>query len=587
MIDLPDHMPDLRRLKALYSVIFVMIAAIIARLWYLQVVKGPEYAAASATRSVKTIPRVAPRGIIVDCKGRVLATSRPKFVVSIAPDDVKKNPLVLGKLAELLKLPEEDLRDRLTPMMSARGSARYDPVPLVRDVNIETLAGIEERRLDLPGVLVTRDPVRYYNDGGLCTHLLGVTRSITAEKLQKLRDQGYRPGDYVGTFGLEAYYDAELRGQAGGTDIVVDAHGRMQRSLGQRAPIPGQTLQLALDLDLQRVAADGLRAGGKPGAVVALDPNTGGVLALASYPTYDLNRYGTDIKAMSHDPMAPMINRASGSAFPCGSTFKLVTAAAGLETGAISTGTYAYCPGYLIRNHQRFGCLEHHGSVGFYRAIGESCNVYFYNAALRTGCEALGAMAKRFGLGQKTGIDLPDDKKGLVPTPDWKRKHVHMPWFPGDTINMAIGQGMVLVSPLQLANYTAALANGGTLYRPHLVNQIIDPVKHVARTIEPVVQGTLGLQPGNLRAIVAGMELTMRGRGTAAACALPGLTVAGKTGTVQIRRGVPNNAMFVCFAPVEHPRIAIAVLVQGGGFGAESAAPIARKMLAQYFHIGH
>ncbi len=592
MIDLPDHIPNLRRLKAFYVVIFVLLSVIIARLWYLQVVQGPELAQESTLQQIRMIRRVAPRGVIEDRSHHVLATSRTKFVVSVTPNDIKKNPQVLPRLAQLLGVSADDLQQTVQNALTS-GVARFDQVPLIRDIDIETLSRLEENRLDLPGVLVTRDPVRYYSDDGMCTHILGVTRPIDADTLKRLGGKGYHGGDYVGVSGLERTYEHDLRGAAGHTDIAVDARGRMQRSLGDTSAVPGKTLRLALDLGLQQVAykalkeqfdGKGVASGHHPGAVVALDPNTGGVLAFVSMPGYDLNSYGKSYGALLKDPFKPLINRASGSAYPCGSPFKLVTAAAGLESGSISTSSWYYCPGYLMLGRRRFRCDEIHHDVDFYRAIGASCNVFFFHTAERTEKDNIAAMAKRFGLGQKTDIDLPSDKAGLVPTPEWKRKHKLGGWYRGDTLNMSIGQGFVQASPLQLADFAAALANGGTLWRPHLVSAIIDPVTGKVQPIKPEPRGSLGLSPANRNAIVEGMRHALLPGGTAAASAIPGLSIAGKTGTVQIKKGV-DNAVFICFAPIENPRIAIAVLVEGGGYGAQTAAPIARRMLAQFFHI--
>lgn len=587
MIDLPDHIADLRRLKSLFALIFLMLLVIVTRLWYLQVVMGAELAQESAAQQLRRVRRVAARGLIVDRNNRILATNRPKFVVSLSPDSARKNPLVLPQLADLLHQPLSGLLDKLNE--AGGGPARYDAVPLARGVDIEILSRIEEHRMDLPGVLVTRDPVRWYNDEGLCTHVLGVTRPISREKLMMMSKAGYHGGDNIGVFGLEDYYERELRGADGGTDTMVDARGRMQRSLMEHPSTPGKTLELSLDLNLQRVAVKALQEqfGNKQraGAIVAEDPDTGEIIALASSPTFDLNSYGEKVAELTHNSHKPFLNRASGSAYPCGSPFKLVTAAAGLETSVISTGSRDYCPGYARLGNRRFHCDEVHGSVDFYRAIGESCNVFFFHAAQSVGVERLGYWARNFGLGERTGIDLPADRKGLVPSPEWKMKRKRAgSWMKGDTLNMAIGQGGVQVSPLQLVNFTSALANGGTLWRPHLVSAIKDPVTGRVQRIEPEAKGQLGLSRRHLEAIRKGMRQALLPHGTAFGSAIPGLAVAGKTGTVQIKKGV-NNAVFVCFAPYSHPRIAVAVLIEGGGYGAQTAAPIARRLLVQYFRV--
>lgn len=609
MISLPDHIPDLRRLNGFRAVIIVILIVIVIRLWFLQLVKGPELAEMSQTQSVKTIRRVAPRGTIMDTKGRIIATNRLKFVVSMSPDDVKKHPETLARLAPLLHTTEEALHDKVIPprlilpdkKVIVRGKP-FDPVSLDRDVNIETLSQIEEQRLDMPGLIVTRDPVRYYKDSTACAHILGFTGLISYDQLSSPRFSEYNGGDFVGKDGLEAYYETELKGQDGGENVTVDARGRMLRKLGEEPPKPGHTLHLSVDLDLQHLAYDLLKEqydgknklhpGQHTGAVVALNPNNGEVLAMVSMPSYDVNNYAANYTATTNNKTRPFFNRATSAAQPCGSPFKLITAAAGLETGNAGQWTTYYCPGYKrLGRRSIFRCDEVHGNTAFEKAIGASCNVYFYNVGENVGPQTLADWAGVFGLGKKTGIDLMADNAGSVSSLERRRKRAKKRsdavWYPGQTLNMSIGQGELRVTPLQLADYTSALANGGTIWRPHLVHSIEDPADTSAqriRNIEPEARGKLGLKPENQRLIVSGMQRAMQRGGTAYACAIPGLDIAGKTGTAEITGTKMRNSMFVCFAPVDHPQIAIAVMVEGGGFGSETAAPIARRLLAQYFH---
>jgi penicillin-binding protein 2 len=594
MIDRPDHIPNLSRLRVLYALICVMLGVIVVRLWVVQIVKGPELAQESQTQQVRRIRRVGARGLIEDRKGRMLASSRPKFVISITPDDARKNPQVVEALAPLLDTTVGDLNDRIDV---GRKLSRYDPVPLQRDVDIKVLSRIEEQRMDLPGVLLTREPVRYYMDNMLCTHVLGITgpipKNTNKDLLAKLTAQGYHNGDYIGIEGLERTYEQELRGQDGGTDVAVDARGRILKTLGEVPAIPGHTLKLGLDLDVQRVAWQALKeqfdSKGTPGAAVAIDPNDGSVLAMVSMPTYDLNTYYAHINQLLADKTnVPMVNRAIASVYPSGSPFKLITAAAGLETGTTTTDTSDYCSGGIHLGRLPFRCDEVHGAVAFYRAIGASCNVFFYHTAQRAMAkdpDSLPHWARQFGLGQKTGIDLPGERRGHVPDRAWKRKVFHDGWRLGDTYNMAIGQGSVQTSPLQLCNYTAGLANGGTLWKPHLVKEIIDPVDGSSHRVEPEVHLKMGLQPQNRAAIVEGMCRAVSPGGTAYGAEIPGIPIAGKTGTAQAPKNgkAHNNSVFICFAPVEHPKIAIAVLVEGGGYGAAVAVPIAHRMLVQFF----
>ncbi len=591
MLSVPEYRPDLRRIHVLSGLIVALLIALALRLWLLQIVDGGELAELSKTQRTRLIRRIAARGVILDAKGRELAANRPHYVVSVLPDELKKNPQLLPRLAELLHTPAKDLQEQI----DANRTTLFDPVPLMEDVDVALLTQIEEQRLDLPGVLITKDPKRFYVDKKLCTHVLGVTRPINAERLAKLKEQDYHGGDLLGVTGLEAQYETELRGRDGGQTIEVDAKGRMIHTLDEIKPTPGHNLKLTLDQDLQQATYSALNdelAKGHPCSAVAIDPNDGAVLAFVSMPSYDLNDYGKNYNALLKDPNKPLITRASQTAYPCGSPFKLITAAAGLETGKIVRSSPIYCPGFIYEG-RRWNCdvRSGHGSLALTRAIAASCDVFFWRTAQRVGKDALAEWAHHFGFGTPTGIDLPPsvDAKGRIPTPLWKRKARRGGWVEGDLLNMAIGQGDVGVTPLQLCNATAALANGGDVLRPQLVRAVIDisdGKPTVTRRLQREVRRKLTMSAENRNAIVAGMEQVVREHGTAAGFHIPGVSIAGKTGTAEVfRHGkkAPNNAFFVCFAPVDHPKIAIAVAVEGGGFGAVAAAPIARQMLLQYF----
>lgn len=591
MIAPPDYIPDYRRLHIFYAIMASLLMVIVIRLWYLQIVKGPELAAESVIRRTRTVRRLAARGSIEDTNGRVLATNRFRFVVSVVPFELKRNPEVAPRLARMLHRTTTDLTDQiaddaLTP---------FDPVPVADDVDIALLSQIEEQQLDLPGVVITRDPERYYTDNRFCTHVLGITGRVTREQITNLHAAGYQNGDYIGTEGLEMTFESELRGTDGGQVVAVNAKGRVLENLTDVPPVPGHTVRLTLDYDLQKVALDSLMEEltrtGHPGSAVAIDPSTGAVLALASAPSYDLNTYRHDIGKLLKDPQKPLIDRAVNSPQPCGSTFKLVTAAAGLEARDIAPGSRIYCPGSLRLGNRTFHCDKRsgHGSLTLEDAIGQSCDVYFWRVAQRVGEEALVKWAHRFGLGESTDIDLPPTRaaKGLIPTPDWKQTTKRGPWMQGDLLNMSIGQGYVGVTTLQLANYTAALANGGTLWRPQLVRETRDvsgPRPQILSTLQPQEKGNLGIRKETCAAIIEGMHRVFQKHGTAEACAIPGLEMAGKTGTAQVTY-TEDNSVFVCFAPLDHPTIAIAVLVEKGGHGSDVAAPIARRMINQYLHL--
>jgi len=550
---------------------------------------------------------MAPRGQIVDRNGHVLASNRQQIVISVVPEELPKDPRereeVLIRLASLLEVTPESLKETLARNIQNR----FDPVKVAIDVDIGLLTRIEEQRARLPGVLVEQEPLRYYPDGALFGHLLGQMGEISPDELKARRREGYRPGDFCGKLGLERAYDPFLRGTDGGQKVEVDARGRMRRVLSHLDPIPGATLRLTIDYNLQKAAYEALTpwaAKGKPGAAVALDPQTGAVLALVSVPSYDPNLFvrgisARDWKQLQNDPGLPQINRAINSAYAPGSTFKVITAAAGLETGKIDPEERVYCRGSISLGRWRKRCHKRggHGSVRLNTAIARSCDVYFYRLGQRLGPEKLALFARRFGLGQRTGIDLLRDgepqieRDGIVPDPAYKAARQLGPWVPGETVDYAIGQAMLTCTPIQMCNVAAALANGGTLYRPQLVDTITtydrEHRSHVVRHLTPQPIKQLGISPRTRDIIVQGMISVMRPGGTASSSAIPGLSIAGKTGTAEMyKKGKRvDNAWFIAFAPVEKPRIAVCVFVETGGHGGAVAAPIARKLIAQYLHI--
>lgn len=603
IVDLPEPLPDRTRVRVFAATIAVGLLALLARLWYLQIAHGSELQEASRINQRRLIRRVPPRGQIEDRAGRILATNRRQIVVSVVPEEIERNPNTLPLLASLLNRPLQELeetirREKVTP---------FDSVRLAVDVDVATATRIEEQRLNLPGVLIGPEPIRHYPDGPLFGHLLGQMGEIPPDELRARRPEGYRPGDYCGKLGLERAYDPYLRGTNGGRLIEVDARGRMRRELNSTEPLPGATLTLTLDKELQKVAYQELQAQaakGRPGAAVALDPNTGAVLALASVPSYDPNLFVNGItranwKKIQDNPLLPQINRAINSAYAPGSTFKVITAAAGLETGLTGPYDRAYCRGVMFvgrwpkRCHRRRG----HGSVNLNEALARSCDIFFYQLGQRLGPERMAKYARLFGLGTRTGIDLlrPGDpqieRDGIVPDPAWKAARHRGPWYGGETVDYAIGQAMLACTPLQMCNVAAAIANGGTLYRPQLVQRIVQHDAQnrpqVVRQLQPEIMGRLGLSDRTLEIIRQGMRSVMTPGGTAAHMAIPGVAVAGKTGTAEVVRNgrKVDNAWFIAYAPADRPRIAVCVFVETGGHGGTTAAPIARKIIAKHLKV--
>jgi penicillin-binding protein 2 len=595
-----------RGLRLLAAGMAVAFAIFLVRLVQLQVVQGDEHLQRSQRNSIRTERLTAPRGEILDRKGRVLATTRPAFHLEVVPSELRDPPRTLAVLALLLGDEPERLR---ASFGEPRGRARFQPLRLSDDLDFERLARVESHRHALPGVLTEVRPYRQYPHGALAAHLLGSLGEVSPTQLESERFEDYRPGDVVGKSGVEAQLEPFLRGRAGGRNVVVDVAGREVEVLDRVEPRPGARVVLALDLDLQRVAEEALAASAPPGepvsgAVVALDPRDGGVLALASLPSYDPNAFSGRVdtvvwRSLTSDPMKPLQNRALSGQYPPGSTYKAYVAAAALEEKLRAPKTTVFCPGGFAFGNRTYRCWKRggHGTVGLLRSLMESCDVYYYRAGLDLGIDRMAEYVKSFGLGAVTGIGLDGEQPGLVPTTAWKQRRFGQAWMPGETVSASIGQGYNLLTPLQLAVSYAAIANGGHVMRPRLVLEVVDPGGAVtpqpAREIRrvPVSDANLALVREGLHAVVDAPS------GTGARARVAGLEVAGKTGTAQVVRlektagktglAIPrpyrDHAWFASFAPADAPEIVVAVLVEHGGGGGSNAAPIAQKVLQRWW----
>jgi penicillin-binding protein 2 len=580
--------PQVPHFKLYVAVIVLGFAALVLRLWYLQIAMGEQLLAQSESNRKRFIRLFAPRGMIVDRAGRTLAMNRPEFVVSIIPAEVGNDDSVLHRLSQILEMP---LADILQVVDNAKQRAqRLYPVPLATGISLEVVTRIEENRLWLRGVDVSPQPIRWYPEGKLASHLLGMLGEVDAKELQTLREAGVSPGEYVGKMGVERVQEVWLHGKAGGKWVEVDARGRQRREIEEVPAEQGATVMLTIDKRLQRAAEEAF--GNRVGAVVAVDPRTGEVLLLASFPRFDPNAFARGVKPhvwreIANNPLHPLQNRAIGSRYPPGSTFKIVTAAAGLHFGAITPHTGFYCPGALQLGKWRFRCHRRHNATDFIKAIAASCDVYFYQTGLRLGMPRLAEMSHAFGLGELTGIDLVGESKGNIPTPEWKKKRYKQSWYDGDTVNASIGQGFVQTTPLQMALVAAAVANRGTVMKPFVVKRVIRPDGTTIDT-PPTVLKQIPLTPEQWRWIEEGMRAAVAGRGgTAHAANIPGIPVAGKTGTAEDPPRHKPHAWFICYAPMDNPRIALAVVVEQGGHGGAVAAPIARHILETFFGITH
>jgi len=555
--------------------------------WMLQV-HGHEAASQAAERNrIKTVPLIAPRGKILDRDGRVIVDNQPAFSVMLSRENLRMEHIDV--IAAGLNLDADDIRTRLKRFASR---PKYYPLILKQDLDPSELAFVESHRdrNTFPELELEQSPRRLYPRGGLAGHVIGYVGEVSDQELNSAEFAKYTQGDFVGQAGLERQYNDLLKGVDGQKRVVVDSLGR-ERPLDQsgtsdKEATPGQTLQLSLDLDLQAVAELSLE--GKIGAVVALDPRNGEVLAMASRPSYDPNAFEGGIgrqqwKDLMANPDKPMMNRAIQEQSAPGSTYKPFVSLAGLETGTLDPGYTVHCNGGATFFGHYYHCDLHtgHGTLDLHRAIVHSCDVYFYTVGNRIGVDNIAKYAEMAGLGRKTGVDLPGEAEGLVPSTRWKVRTMHEKWYAGDTISVAVGQGQVLVTPVQLAAAVGGLSEGGVWYRPHLVK---------GERVEPRQDD---LNPDDVSTIISAMCGVVNEGGTGAPAQIPGIEVCGKTGTAQrvsldLRKSGKlgdegkDNAWFVGFAPRQNPEIVVAALIEGGGWGA-STSPTVRDVIKAYF----
>lgn len=574
------------RLIYLMGIIAVSFFILLMRIGYLQILRGDYFRACALENSIQLIPISAPRGMIFDRHGEILVKSRPLFNVAIIRG--KLNQEMLNKtcagLVRILDLPELELKEKI---LKARNYP-FRPAIMAKDVDIDKVAMIEENKFNLPGVIIQAEPFRTYVHGELAAHVLGYLGEIGPRELTKLSKKGYEAGDVVGKFGLEKFYDQYLRGEEGGRQIEVNARGERLRSLGLRYPIEGRNLTLTIDKGIQMKAEEVL--GENRGVVVVMEVASGEILALVSSPGFDPNLFlasnkAPQLTALLKDPLCPFLSRTTQAQYPPGSLFKIIVALAALEGGLVDPRTSIYCPGHWYLGNHEFKCWnqEGHGRVDLISAITHSCNVFFYQLGQKVGVKRLSHFAQLFGLGEESGIDLLGEKGGLVPTPDWKRRTLGDRWYSGDTVNLSIGQSFILVTPLQMAGLMGAVANGGRLYRPHLVKEIRTSSGKPVTSFGPELRREIHLSKYSLRLLRQGLEGVVR-EGTGQASYLSGLKVAGKTGTAENPHG-KNHAWFASYAPAENPRVAIVVLVEHGGMGGGVAAPMARPILEEIFSL--
>ncbi len=582
-----------RRLPLLAAFIVLFVVVLLGRLWYLQAVKGEYYQDLAESNRIRPVKLRPPRGIIYDRYGRPLVESVLTFDVSLVPEDAPDLDATINKLSALIKVTPSAVHAALDDAASIR--TKYEPVKVREEAPWDQVALIEAHQDELSGTIIEPEHRRHYPYGGLASHQLGYIGKVSqAQRKKEQTDMGL----LIGQGGLEKVYDKYLRGVAGRRMIQVNAAGRKVKDLGIEEPRPGTDLYLTLDLDVQKAAEDAL--GDRAGAVVALDPNTGEILALASHPNYDPNLFPRGIEPkdwvrLMNDPSHPLYNRAIQSVYPPGSTFKIIVALAGLETGVIKLDEKITCRGGLWLGKHQFRCWkkEGHGPISFHDALVSSCDVYFYTMGDRIGWDKVAEYARMLGYGSLTGILMPDEKPGLIPTTEWKKKRTGEPWRTADSYINSIGQGFVLVSPIQAAQMMSVVANGGTFYRPSLVKTSRNRETGEVQTFQSERRKRIELDDAVLAELRrALLGVTSEPGGTAHGAATPLASVAGKTGTAQViaqkvpGRGVTKNtqdhAWFVGYAPADKPKIAVAVVVEHGGHGGAAAAPIAKKVIEAF-----
>ncbi|GAB6158220.1 penicillin-binding protein 2 [Desulfotomaculum varum] len=641
-----------KKTRVLLCLIVAIFVVLIGRLAYMQLLETQRFETLAKQNHMRLNPIIAPRGEIYDRKGVKIVGNKPVYTVSLVYLGLKDTDRVVNRVAAILGMDPGEIMKKLEEQQLRL----YQPVRLATDVPLETITILEEQRLDLPGVVIDVEPVRSYPFKSMLAHVLGYVQEIKQEQLKKNQDKGYRLGDMYGQDGLENAFEPYLRGQDGARQVEVDAQARPVRDLGIKEPVPGNNLVLTIDAELQKTAEASLekqvllmRKQGyeaKGGATVMIDVRTGAVRAMASYPTYDPAIW---IKGLSQKQWEDL--QKSGALpnrvlqlYPPASTFKMILAVAGVDTGKVDPSWSIADPGYYHFGDRAFNDWKPggHGRVDMRKAISESCDTYFWHLGHRLlGVDLIGKYARKFGLGERTGIEIPGEPAGVVPTPDYKYKRnkayldaIYGPkfkaveekyksllesagdpaereklekakqrelravqnqydqykwdldWQVYDTLNMSIGQGYNLYTPLQLANYIAAIANNGTLWKPYLVERIVSPEGKIIKEFQPQKIGQVDVKPEALQVAREGMRMvTTVGTAAGIFSGFP-VEVAGKTGTGEVF-GHDNHALFVAFAPYDKPEVAVATVIDYGGHGGSAAGPVARDLFAAYFGVAN
>lgn len=567
----------------------LVIAVLIGRAAYLQIYQGEYYAGLADGNRIRIVPSMAPRGTFYDRNGELLVTNRPGFSVSLLPLTAPISDDVIARLSDLLKVPTDEIKTKIA------GHSGFNPIRIKTDVTPDIVSIIEEQKSQYPGVVIEVTPIRDYILKQEGAHTFGYVSEINDTELEKMKDEGYKSGDIIGKFGIEKIYDKELRGENGGQQVEVDVSGKPVQILGRKEPVPGDDLELTIDIKLQQAAEKAVdeqltQIGAHAAAAVVMNPQTGEILAMVSRPAFDPNLFAHGISSkdwnqLNNNPYHPMDNKTITGEYPPGSTFKIVTGTAALTEGVVTPDEQIFDSGHhwIIPKGNADG--EALGWLNFRSALAHSDNVYFYEMGNRLGIDRLEKYARMFGLGAKTGIDLPYEASGLVANRRYKEKNFDDgEWYLSETFDAAIGQGFNLVTPLQAAMVMGEIAADGKRYKPHVVNRIIAPDGSVVKDFQPELLSQLDVPEEDIKLVQNGLhDVTKYGT---AASSFRGFTVdiAGKTGTAENSQG-RDHGWFVAYGPFDNPNVVVAVIVENGGYGSQSAVPIGRKILEAAFGL--
>ena len=585
------------------TIILLIFTGISVRLFQLQIIKGNNLLEKAEKNIVRRTFTKAQRGLIYDRNGQIMTNNKPSFLLTINPTELINEEKTFSVLEKILAISKKDIKEKI----EFSPYPLFTPVEIKHDLTLQTVAELSEILPSLPGVYIETEPIRNYPGNNVASHILGYVGLPTDKELEDVKEQNYQPWEIIGKDGIELYYNSTLRGKQGIKEIEVNAEGNIVKVIGETIPISGNNIYLTIDKDLQKAAEEKLekmlyrlsfeKDKTKAGTVTVISVKTGDILAMTSKPDYNPNLFSTgisekDYKKLIENPWKPLFNRTIAGLYPPASTFKIITSAAALQEKIVGEWTPFYCRGYIKVEDKIFNCdlRTGHGKIDFTNSIAESCDVVFYQLGMKLGLEKIEEYAKQFNLGLVTGVELPGENPGLLPTEEWKEKTIGEKWYIGDTVNMSIGQGYLLATPLQMAVVTAILAGNGDYNPPHLIKKIASEQGDIIYEYKAKNHRKMNVSEYNLNVIKNGMRMAVT-KGTSTAGNIKGIEISGKTGTAE-NFPTPenptgeNHAWFVAFAPSDDPEIAISVfLEQAGGYAGKTAVPLGTEVIKDYFDI--